>query len=875
MISPGQRQPQSRWASLRCFRCLTEDSPIDRRPSTSELMVSPSNGLRSRFSRFMNPFKHRRVDGTPISTTAGSLGLTPPSGQEYEHTEDDDKECVRCLGADDTEMSMRELCSDSDLSDKLSTTAGATEPLTTPNSGMDSGCPPSQCSSFQVCDGKTQVTEAPGCHQSCGKAARGLEKMTIPGVKGRERRECSPSEERRKPDAMNQDELGRRRAGTESTLSSTLPLGDTQKGNTIVMDATQNLAEIAIPLQELGKAQEGLLSQFYDRLGIDKSQRPQAEKTNSEASSSASEILEQLSTIYQHQRDFLCLMNHVAEQDGMSDSVQESNLQADSRRSRYTIDSADSQAMANTSEFDASLASDASDECLVLVPRTVASMEPEETLLFQIEQELHRHAQQEVSFIVPPDCPPGTDVRFTHNRCTYKVTIGPDHLPGTQVHVRVGKPPPLSPRARKEVHDFVRVGGEPLQVHADLSMEDDLSTYDLLQNVTSQRRLHAYRSLQGQNMRPLLPDVEEDGESQGLDVSYSSVGVPEGCERESTVPSTIGGAMENSVPGEKRILASPSPPSSPSTLDSRRAQNGSDAPPTSSSKEPVAETLAPPCETTIEEVAVPPSLEIPLTCRATGEEKNAPATQDIIAQDVPAECETSAKKEKGFQENCRIPCIARLPTPSVRRSSGHSSGPSVPRPRRRSPTSSSPSSSVCSEEYFTVCNPPLPTRESMQRRRSNDTASLPSSHDLASLAPSQDAASIAPSHDTASVAPSHDAASLEPLPDATSHPRVRDNVPATGSSGDADPVARQRRISSDHWESCDSHRSCTNGRSSCASRPLASHLPASEWDSCEAYDPVTLSPREFSRCELTSTCPQRREKRTAEDLGSLVDCCEG
>lgn len=96
----------------------------------------------------------------------------------------------------------------------------------------------------------------------------------------------------------------------------------------------------------------------------------------------------------------------------------------------------------------------------ILVAKTLASMQPEDTMLYQLEEERYRLSEEEVSFIVPKDCPPGTEVRFTHDGKTYKVTIGDEHAPGTTVTVRVGKPPPLSPRSRRDVHDFVRVAGE-------------------------------------------------------------------------------------------------------------------------------------------------------------------------------------------------------------------------------------------------------------------------------------------------------------------------------------------------------------------------------------------------------------------------------
>jgi len=139
----------------------------------------------------------------------------------------------------------------------------------------------------------------------------------------------------------------------------------------------------------------------------------------------------------------------------------------------------------------------------ILVPKTLASMKPEDTMLYHLEEERYRLSEEEVSFIVPKDCPPGTEVRFTHNGMAYKVTIGDEHAPGTTVTVRVGKPPPLSPRSRRDVYDFVRVAGE---------VQSSEEGSDIMQSATSLRRLNAYRSLRGQNMRPLLPDVEEEDE---------------------------------------------------------------------------------------------------------------------------------------------------------------------------------------------------------------------------------------------------------------------------------------------------------------------------------------------------------------------------
>eukprot|EP00397_Hematodinium_sp_SG-2012_P002323 GEMP01002329.1.p1 GENE.GEMP01002329.1~~GEMP01002329.1.p1 ORF type:complete len:1151 (+),score=238.69 GEMP01002329.1:230-3682(+) len=320
----------------------------------------------------------------------------------------------------------------------------------------------------------------------------------------------------------------------------------------LVVNTAQRLVDLAKPVQELAEAQRDLLSLFCDRLGIDENLRPQSLARETEPSCAGpSDMFEQFSTVYQYQMDFLRLMNQMAEMDGSMEHSFKKNAQRDMLDQNITSRASASEPFyvdrgwevqpdgkdallthstvghecSHGDAFEASLHSESSDDHQILVPHSVSSMEPQDTLLFQIEQELLGNSQQEVSFIVPPDCPPGTDVRFTHNRCTYKVTIGPDHFPGSQMHVRVGKPPPLSLRERKEIHDFVRVSGGPMQMHADLSMDGDLSNYNLLQTATSQRRLAAYHALQGQNMHPLLPDVQEDGEStaSSLDGSRRSL----------------------------------------------------------------------------------------------------------------------------------------------------------------------------------------------------------------------------------------------------------------------------------------------------------------------------------------------------------------
>jgi len=304
-------------------------------------------------------------------------------------------------------------------------------------------------------------------------------------------------------------------------------------------------------VDEIEQAHRILLSQLCDKLYIDARQRPQSlEQSNEQAAGS----FEAQKRILLYQRDFLDLMHQAAkrisgtdqstyedarsswndpaayhdvmEDDSVSppaggEGILNLSLPLEMNRSRLRSDTPifdpDMDERSESQEEDCEPVSntrhrmDTEDEeepdAAILCPHSCASMEPESTMLYLIQNEGHRKAQQEVTFVVPADLTPGTDVRFTHNGTTYRVSLGPDHLPGTTVHVRVGKPPPLSSRERKEIHDFVRIGGEVMQMAAD-------GTENFLQNKVSRKRLRAYRAIQGQNMQPLMDDVVEE-EAEG------------------------------------------------------------------------------------------------------------------------------------------------------------------------------------------------------------------------------------------------------------------------------------------------------------------------------------------------------------------------
>jgi len=400
-------------------------------------------------------------------------------------------------------------------------------------------------------------------------------------------------------------------------------LNPEQKHNVTEVGVQCDDVEWRRKIDELEQSQRIVLSQLCDKLGIDVRHRPQSLDQYSEPAAGSYEAQRR---ILNYQRDFLDLMHQAAKRISDADLLSYEDARSyhdpaaashDARSSPQARSSChDSSAYHDVLEYESEAPAESDgipnlhlslplemsrtlmrsdtpdfDEDLmdsptvreedaeahsrermdvenqeqendeqILCPRCCASMEPETTMLYLIQNESHKKAFQEVTFVVPADLVPGTDVRFTHGGTTYRVTLGPDHLPGTTVHVRVGKPPPLNARERKEIHDFVRIAGEVMQMVKD-------GTKDFLQNPVSQKRLQAYRAIQGQSMQPLMDDIAEEEEDGG----HGSEGEKTGTEEKATTGNDS--ASEELSGSELSTYSQSNRPSSSSSSRSRSREH--------------------------------------------------------------------------------------------------------------------------------------------------------------------------------------------------------------------------------------------------------------------------------------------------------------